>query len=104
VPDTEQREGLSVETFVLEATYEDLSVRVLASLDVARERARDLTAQGWEVEIRDEAGRLFDPSAEPATSPAPEPAATGTLEILTGDDDFPAPPPDLDPTVLRETG
>jgi hypothetical protein len=41
---------------ILTARFQDLSIRALASYDVATERARDLCRLGWDVDLTDEAG------------------------------------------------
>lgn len=84
---------------VLEATLDDMAVRVLAPLEVALERAGDLTELGWTVQIRDEAGDLIVPSGA-----ARPPAATEPPGLIPDDADLPSAPGGPDAGVLRETG
>jgi hypothetical protein len=41
---------------IMTAKFRDLSIRAVASYDVATERARELLRLGWDVELNDEAG------------------------------------------------
>jgi hypothetical protein len=86
---------------ILDAVLEDMTVRVIASAEVASERARDLLALGWAVEIRDEDGNLLEGAVAPPPSPPGEEEAP---TVLPEDADLPSLPSGPDPTSLREAG
>jgi hypothetical protein len=87
---------------VLEATLEDMSVRVGATKDVVSSAHGTRRRSGGSSRSATSGGHLLDPD-RPSDVVDAEP--TGAGEPIADEADFPSPPGvDPDPTVLREVG
>ena len=86
---------------IIDAVLDDMTIRVIASADVALERANDLSALGWTVDIRDEDGALLSGPGEDDLAGAGD---ADPVVVVPEDAELPPLPTGLDPDSLRETG